>query len=238
MSNTVYNFERVEKKYLLNEAQYLEFTRRIASYIEEDTYSNYTICNIYFDTDTFDLIRESINKPPYKEKMRLRSYGVPNKQDTVFLELKKKFDHTVYKRRISCSLKEAEDFWQHGSPIEGNDQIYHELSYFMDFYQPYPKLYLAYDRLAYRGVEDSDLRITFDQNIRSRTYDLNLNKGDYGSPYFEEPTYLMEIKVGSALPLWLVTILSDMEIYPTSFSKYGNIYIKDIAKTTGGFIHV
>lgn len=238
MSNTIYNFERVEKKYLLTNAQYLLFKECISPYIEEDTYSNYTICNIYFDTENFELIRESINKPLYKEKMRLRSYGVPKTEDTVFLELKKKYDHTVYKRRISCSLKEADDFYNVGAPIKGNDQVFHEIEYFMEFHQPYPKLFLAYDRLAYRGIENSELRITFDYNIRSRTYDLNLSKGDYGTSYFEEPTYLMEIKVGSALPLWLVNVLSKMKIYPTSFSKYGNIYIKDIATTIGGSVHV
>lgn len=238
MSETIYNFERVEKKYLLTYAQYQEFLNRISPYIEEDTYSRYTICNLYFDTDSYELIRESINKPPYKEKLRLRSYGVVNKKGLVYLELKKKYDSIVYKRRISCTLQEVMDFIECGKKIKENDQIFDEISYFMKFYQPEPKVFLAYDRNAYKGKCNPDLRITFDANIRSRTYDLSLDKGDDGTPYFTDNHVLMEIKVNQALPLWLTAILSHMMIYPTSFSKYGNIYIKNIAKKIGGFAHV
>lgn len=239
MNNIIYNFERVEKKYILSAQQYQEFKRRIDTNIEEDTYNKYTICNIYFDTDSYDLIRESLNKPPYKEKMRLRSYGIPNEKDMVFIELKKKYDHTVFKRRLSCTLHEAEIFLKYGKAISGNDQVFHEIEYFMNFHHPYPKLYLAYDRSAFRGKIDQDLRITFDFNIRYRNYDLHLSDGDYGEHYFQKKDVLMEIKVAQSLPLWLVDILSDMHIYPTSFSKYGNIYVKDIAlKTIGGTSHV
>lgn len=239
MNNITYSFERVEKKYLLTPAQYQDFKNRIHTYIEEDTYSHYTICNIYFDTNSYELIRESLRKPPYKEKLRMRSYGTPNKKDTVFLELKKKYDSTVYKRRISCSLEEAQAFLKRGDAIQGNEQVFQEISYFMNFYHPYPKLFLAYDRFAYRGIYEQDLRLTFDFNIRSRTEELDLAYGDYGHPYFPKEDVLMEIKVAQALPLWLVAILSEMKLYPTSFSKYGNIYMKDIAsQQVGGLAHV
>ena len=52
---------------------------------------NYNIYNIYYDTDNSDVIRHSISKPYYKEKLRLRSYYIPNNSnDKVFLELKRK----------------------------------------------------------------------------------------------------------------------------------------------------
>ncbi len=238
MNHMIHCFERAEKKYLLTKEKQEELLHRISPYIEEDSYGRYTIGNIYYDTDSYELIRTSLQKPPYKEKLRMRSYGIPKKDDTVFLELKKKYDHTVYKRRISCTLLEAERFFTKGRISGGHDQITHEILYFMNFYQPKPKVYLAYDRTAYQGRYDKGLRITFDQQIRSRTYDLQLDKGDYGKPYFHHQEVLMEIKTAYALSLWLTAILSQMQIYPASFSKYGSIYTRDIAKKeTGGNIY-
>ncbi len=238
MNHMIHCFERAEKKYLLTKEKQEELLHRISPYIEEDSYGRYTIGNIYYDTDSYELIRTSLQKPPYKEKLRMRSYGIPKKDDTVFLELKKKYDHTVYKRRISCTLLEAERFFTKGRISGGHDQITHEILYFMNFYQPKPKVYLAYDRTAYQGRYDKGLRITFDQQIRSRTYDLQLDKGDYGKPYFYHQEVLMEIKTAYALSLWLTAILSQMQIYPASFSKYGSIYTRDIAKKeTGGNIY-
>lgn len=219
-----FTFQRIEKKYLLNSTQYERLLEKINPHMEMDQYGRHTICNIYYDTKQYDLIRTSIEKPPYKEKLRLRSYGVPGMQDRVFLEIKKKWDGVVYKRRIPMKLKEAENYLENGRPMPGNGQIECEIDYFVKFYQPEPKMYIAYDREAYFGKEDESLRITFDQNIRSRQNGLKLELGDEGEPLLEEGQRLMEIKISQAFPMWLAAILSELEIYPTSFSKYGNIY--------------
>lgn len=217
-------FNRVEKKYLIKADIYDTFLKCIEPYMKMDQYGQHTICNIYYDTDNYDLVRTSIEKPVYKEKLRLRSYGIPGEKDQVFLELKKKYKGTVFKRRIALSLKEAENYLEHGiAPIVKN-QIFKEIDYFMNFYHPTNKLFLAYDRVAYVGIEDPELRITFDHNIRSRNYDLDLKNGDYGESLLDDTSYLIEIKTLAAFPLWLVEILSGLKMYPTSFSKYGNIY--------------
>ncbi|SFR91920.1 polyphosphate polymerase domain-containing protein [Anaeromicropila populeti] len=223
-------FQRVEKKYLLTEQKYKDFCDRISPYMEIDQYGKHTICNIYYDTDTYWLIRNSIEKPKYKEKIRLRSYGVPNESSKVFLEIKKKSKGIVYKRRIQLTLKEAENYLERGIKPGEDSQIFREIDYFVKFYHPEKKLYLAYDRIAMFGKEDPEIRLTVDQNIRSRQYDLSLSKGDYGDKLMEENAYLLEIKVANAFPMWLATILSELEIYPSSFSKYGNIYKKSIIK--------
>ncbi|SHI56240.1 VTC domain-containing protein [Dethiosulfatibacter aminovorans DSM 17477] len=230
MSNSGYNytFERVEKKYMLSKQKYKKFMKQAGCHITPDKYCRSSILNIYYDTDDYDLIRRSIDKPVYKEKLRLRSYGVPGKKDTVFLEIKKKYDGTVYKRRISLPLRDAVNYLESGIKPEERGQILKELDYFMSFYRPKAKLFLAYDREAYSVIFDSGLRITFDRNIRSRDYDLSLDKGDYGRPLLDDDIYIMEIKAAGAMPMWLVDILSDMEIYPKSFSKYGNIYKHDM----------
>ncbi len=226
---TSYIFQRVEKKYMISKSAYLEFLNRILPYIKPDEYGPVNICNIYYDTDNFDLIRTSIGKPLYKEKLRLRSYGIPNENDTVFLEIKKKCNGIVYKRRIDMKEAEAEEYMNNGKKPESYNQILNEIDYFIKYYKPEPKLFLAYDRIAYSGKYDSDLRITFDSNIRSREYDLDLKKGDYGELLLEEDYYLMEIKASDSMPLWLARTLSDMKIFPTSFSKYGKVYMNNLA---------
>ncbi len=217
-------FKRVEKKYLLTEEKYNALMERLTEYMQLDEYGLHTICNVYYDTDDYELIRTSIEKPMYKEKLRLRSYGVPGKDSKVFLEIKKKYDGIVYKRRIALTLEEAEEFLDNGGELKKEGQIENEIKYFVSHYNPKGKMYIAYDREAYFGKEDSSIRITFDKNIRSRTSNIELEKGDAGEMLLNEGERLMEIKVAGAFPMWMAKMLSELEIYQTSFSKYGNFY--------------
>jgi hypothetical protein len=221
-------FERIEKKYLFTEDKFNLLFQKIEPYMSIDKFGLHTICNIYYDTETFDLIRNSIEKPTYKEKLRLRSYGIPEDDSKVFLEIKKKYGRTVFKRRISLSLKEAEDYLELGIKPKTDSQIMREIDYFIKLYNPTKKVFIAYDRVALYGKEDESLRITFDIDIRSRTHDLDLRKGDFGKAIYNCSGYLMEIKTSSTLPLWLARILSELEIYPDSFSKYGAVYKQDL----------
>lgn len=217
-------FKRVEKKYLLNQIQKKLLMKLINKYIEPDKYNKYTICNIYFDTDNFDLIKTSIEKPLYKEKLRLRSYGIPKLNDKVFLEIKKKYKDVVSKRRVIINLQEVYRYLQKGIIPKCNKQIMNEINYMFDYYQVTPKMFVAYDRFAYHGIEDKNFRITFDYNIRSRDNDLYLEHGDYGEKLLKEDEFIMEVKILGGLPIWFTKILSDLKIYPISFSKYGNVY--------------
>lgn len=221
-SNSV--FQRIEKKYHLSGEKYWSLIQSLKPYMQMDEYGRHTICNIYYDTPHYDLIRHSIEKPPYKEKLRLRSYGVPGQEDTVYIEIKKKWQRTVYKRRAAMPLNQAEAWLNHGLRPSLDSQILREIDYFMAFYKPVPKLFLAYDRIACCGIENSDIRITFDANIRSRESDLSLALGDNGVSLLDSKEILMEIKIPDAMPLWLSGMLSELKIYPASFSKYGSIY--------------
>lgn len=223
-------FQRVEKKYLMTAETYQLFQKEIQDYMQADQYGLHTICNIYFDTISDELIRNSIEKPVYKEKLRLRSYGIPNYNSQVFLEIKRKYKGIVYKRRVAMTLKEASYYLEHGIKPKNDSQILKEIDYFIKFYEPIPKLYLAYDRVAFFGKEDNNIRMTIDANIRSRKDDLALEQGDRGELLLEQDMYLLEIKVPNAYPIWLAEILSKLEIYPISFSKYGNIYKQNLLK--------
>lgn len=223
-------FRRVEKKYLITEEQYKLLLEKAKDYIEIDTYDYSTICNIYFDTDDYMLVNRSIEKPIYKEKIRLRGYGIPKLNSKVFLEIKKKYKGIVGKRRVSISLKEFYLYLETGKYPKCDKQIMSEIDYCFKLYDLKPKVFLAYDRHSYKGIENPDFRLTFDQNIRSRTTNLYMENGDDGNLLLQNKEYIMEVKTLNSFPLWFVDILSSLKIYPTSFSKYGNIYQKQIFK--------
>jgi hypothetical protein len=223
-------FERYEKKYFLTPTQYRLLKERLNGFVTADEYPTYTLCNIYYDTDDYRLIRASLEKPAYKEKLRVRSYGVPDADSNVFVELKKKYDGVVYKRRITLTPFAAQSLLNGFKTVGQDSQILNEICYFRQFYDVKPKVFIAYDREAYRGRDDSDLRITFDTNMRYRTDNLDLRLGDYGEPIIDSDIILLEIKIPGVCPLWLSQLLSEYKIYPTSFSKYGECYKTHILK--------
>lgn len=222
-------FNRYENKYLLDTETFCKVRKVINEHMNADAYNKngecYTIANIYYDTPDDHLVRNSLSKPVYKEKLRLRAYGVPDFDTVVFLEIKKKFKGLVNKRRTPIKLCEAYEFLKDGKCDDikpyMNGQVTKELNCFMSRYNLMPKVYIAYDRLAYFEKDNNDLRISFDTNIRTRRHDLGLERGDYGKHLLDEDTWLMEIKTSSAMPMWLVYMLDELEIKRRSFSKYG-----------------
>lgn len=230
-------FCRYEKKYMLTQTQYKAVQNALTGRMEQDIYGLHTVGNIYLDTDSYALIRASIEKPLYKEKFRVRCYGTPNADGTAFLELKKKYKGIVYKRRAPMPLTEATAYILEGRLPKQQSQILREIDWFMGFYLPVPKVLLAYDRVALFGLEDPAFRVTFDDNIRFRTSQIDLAKGSWGTPLIPQGNILMEVKTGHALPLWFSNILADLAIFPTSFSKYGTCYTEYLAHDsmqTGG----
>lgn len=222
-------FNRYEHKYILDNDTYEKVISVMDEYMELDLHNKnhgtYTIENIYYDTADDYLIRTSLSKPKYKEKLRLRAYGVPDMSDKVFLEIKKKYNGIVNKRRTKLTLEDAYEFLNTGAAPEikeyMNEQVLKEITYFLNLYKLEPKLYLAYDRIAYFEKGNDDLRISFDTNIRSRRYDLRLDHGDYGELLLKDNPYIMEIKTSLAKPLWLCDMLTALNIKRQSFSKYG-----------------
>lgn len=222
-------FNRYENKFLIDRATYQNIQEKLLYHMELDEYNKahefYTISNIYYDTKDNDLIRNSLSKPKYKEKLRLRSYGVPREDDKVYLEIKKKVNGLVNKRRTSLKLGEAYAFASTGVKPElkeyMNGQVLNEIEYILKRYDLEPRLYLAYDRKAMFSRDNRDIRITFDTNIRTRREDLKLESGDHGDLLLEKELWLMEVKAERSIPLWLSRLLSEYKIYSTSFSKYG-----------------
>ena len=220
-------FRRYEKKYLLDGRQYEELLEKMKGRIRADKFFASDINSIYYDTDKLQLIRRSVEKPEYKEKLRIRSYREAGPDDEVYVEFKKKLDGIVYKRRVRTTALEAQNYLAGGTVPTCNDkQIMREIHWFCKRYPLQPAMFLAYDRWAYRGKDDKNLRITFDRNIRYRIDDLDMTHGDHGTRLLPEGTVLMEIKIPGAAPLWLAHILSELGIFSNSFSKYGRCYQK------------
>lgn len=226
-------FKRKEIKFLLNINQFYELLKVIDLYMEPDEYcvggKEYGIYNIYYDTKDSFLIRESLSKPYYKEKLRIRSYFSPASiNDKVFIEIKKKIGGIVTKRRVSMTKREADIYMKSGiRPISKkylDNQVLNEIDVFKKNYSIQPAQYISYQRMAFFGKEDKDFRLTFDRNIIYRRYDLSLGQECYGRQILKPDQRLMEIKITDSMPLWLSEALSKLEIYKTSFSKYGKAY--------------
>ena len=217
-------FKRYEIKYLLTRKQREAIEEVFSGRMKADEHGRSTIQSLYFDTPDYLLIRRSLEKPVYKEKLRLRSYGLADENTPVFVELKKKYKSVVYKRRMCMSEQEAEDYLLHRQPV-CDSQISHEIDYCMACYPDLlPRMLLSYERDAFYAEDDHDFRITFDENILWRDTELNLTSKIGGNPVLSPDLILMEIKTGKAIPLWLVNVLSKYHIYRTSFSKYGTAY--------------
>ncbi|MDR0885737.1 MAG: polyphosphate polymerase domain-containing protein [Clostridiales Family XIII bacterium] len=274
-------FKRKENKYKIDAPTYEALLHRLAEYMDFDKFNRggepYSICNIYYDSDDSSMIRNSLSKPKYKEKLRIRSYGVPNMDDSVYLEIKKKYRGEVSKRRCSMDLQTAykfldranaadaadiENIVPHDDATNGindtsglmsdasqrsqgsqasqgsqrlqyieassNQQVAKEIAYLLDTQKNlHPKVYISYDRMAFFDRDKtSDLRISFDSNIRARRTDVRLESGSYGKKILPDDMYLMEIKCTGNMPLWLTKLLSEYEIRPSSFSKYGTEYMQ------------
>jgi SPX domain protein involved in polyphosphate accumulation len=238
-------FRRREKKYLITMEQGAVLQRLITLYAEIDRQGEYLIQDLYYDTADWDIICKAIEKSLYKEKLRLRFYGQYNSGSPGFLEMKRKFEGIVYKRRIAFPLGELKDRSVREIVSALDSQIAREISYFLQTNQVSEKIHIAYKRAAYTGIEDKCLRITFDKNIVFHLCFLNNNNlGEYspddyndcqieGRQILDDNQMLMEIKTTGAIPLWLTHALSENNIFPVSFSKVGVCYVKHISKWHG-----
>lgn len=222
-------FKRYEMKYMMTTQQKRKVLEAMFPYMKLDNYGHTTIRNVYFDTDNYRLVRRSIEKPVYKEKLRIRSYDQAKPQDKVFIELKKKYDDVVYKRREALTQLETLEWLVRRTPFPKATQIGNEIDYFFKFYQTLkPKVFLSYEREAFYSLDGSDFRVTFDENILARQEELSLSRDVWGERLIGENQVLMEIKTSGGIPLWMTKVLTQERIYKTSFSKYGTAYEKMI----------
>lgn len=215
-------FQRFEKKYLLDKDQYDQLMEKLKDHIVPDKFFKAQINSIYYDTDDHQMIRRSIEKPEYKEKLRVRSYEDADKDDRVFVELKKKLDGIVYKRRAQAKCDDVLSDIDHCK--FDDEQVSKEIGYVLNCYHGLkPSIYIGCSRNSFVDKDDEDLRITFDSDLRYRMNDLSLRKSDKDRKLTDQ--IVMELKVKQAMPIWLCRILDEVKAYPQSYSKAGDAYL-------------
>lgn len=236
MSETAYanTFMRREIKYLLTAELESALLDRISSFMTEDRFSQQTNGSLYCDSPDDALIRASIEKPVYKQKLRLRTYGIPEDNSIAFLEIKKKYRGVVYKRRAQTTYGEAMEYLNGGACPEctgyNDTQVIQEIDWLVKRFQLMPKTAIFYDRRAFHANDDPELRLTIDRNIRYRCDELDLRSGTGGILLKGQPHCIVEIKSAGAVPLWLAHILTELSLFPGSFSKYGTAYRERIGQ--------
>lgn len=241
-------FERHEEKYLLSVVDRRRLLERIGAHLSRDVYFDTTVCSLYYDTPDHLLVNRSLGSPVYKEKLRVRSYGVPTASDLVFVEIKKKFRGIVYKRRVACSAAAAHVYLSGVSfdeaaqcyPLDAEQraltaksrQIVSELDFMRQrYFMLEPSMLVSVHRLSYLTDDENPLRLTFDDDVRWRDDHLDLSSGVFGTRLIDEGQTLMEVKCAGAYPVWLVKALDRTELYPQPFSKYGKVYQTAFAHT-------
>ena len=230
VSNPVVVMKRYEMKYIMNPEQTEYFKKSVEGYMKIDKFGLTSIASLYYDTPNYRLIRTSVEKPAFKEKIRLRSYGLATQDSPVFLELKRKAYGIVYKRRVQSTIPLVKKFFYGEGDICAGGQINREITTFRDYYQTLvPACLIIYDRIAY-FQPDGDLRLTIDHNPRYRFEDLNLTTSMEGNSLLKDGYTILEVKVQQAVPLWLSDILTRGKIYKGSFSKYGEAYKQQLLK--------
>ncbi|MBR4537313.1 MAG: polyphosphate polymerase domain-containing protein [Clostridia bacterium] len=224
MAEPIVVMKRYELKYLLDGAQTDFLVKSLEGHMKLDQYGRNSIASLYYDTPNYQLIRASVEKPPFKEKIRLRSYGLATRESPVYLELKRKAYGIVYKRRVQSTIPLVDKFFAGSGDICAPGQINREITYFRDYYKTLvPACLIIYDREAF-FEPGGDLRLTIDHCPRYRTDHLDLTSSMDGLPLRPPGHTILEIKVQEAMPLWLTHILDEGQIYKNSFSKYGEAF--------------
>ncbi len=230
MQKAAYKFERIEKKFWLSASQYNELLPTLEHYLCYDEYGASTVCSIYYDTPDFALIRRSIERPLFKEKLRVRSYGIPRDDDAVFVEIKRKLNGIGYKRRISVSFAQAKRLMRGEAVSFTGTQTEREIAELVRRYRPRPAVCMTYTRFAMYGRQDSSFRVTVDSRLRYTTERPEQPAAEAMLPITDDDTkVLMEIKANGAIPQWLTDEMSRLKIYQAPFSKVGTCYTRHIA---------
>lgn len=228
-------FNRFEKKYVLSIDVYHEILDKLLlkMNLDKNNVDEFMkVQSIYFDTDNNDYIRNSISKPYYKEKIRIRGYNFIDSDSELFLEVKRKIDGKVNKRRTNIKLSDIDNLIENNTIEYNNEymnkQVLNEINYILNRDHLLPKLFVSYERCALVD-NHSDLRITFDKNITGSSNKISFNiKTD--QQLLNSKLMIMEVKTCYGMPRWLLEIIENNDIKKASFSKYGTSYKNELLK--------
>lgn len=248
-------FTRREQKYLITKQQYQALIKKLNYRMRPDLNGidgRYTVTSLYFDNEDRDIYYETKNRLRFRQKLRLRVYDDTDINGTAFFEVKQKHNKVVNKRRMILPLQEAYRYLSYspGESREGyetsNTQVLREIDHFRWLYQLEPEMIVSYDRHALHEIDNPDLRITFDFNMRTRNDNFAVEDGPYGDNFVDTDLVILEVKVDDSVPLWLTRILQEVQCDQRGASKFctsleflnGEITVNEALKermTIGGF---
>jgi hypothetical protein len=227
-------FNRYELKYILNLEQYLQFAEILPNYLEldpqGDQHGRYKITSLYYDTEDYKAYWDKIEGHKFRRKVRIRLYGgeTATPETLCFAEIKQRINKTLQKKRIYVPYTEAEALCGASEPIpseatmsETDREVASEIRYLQSTLQLRPACIVSYDRMAFDGSEYEDgLRITFDTNLKGRTYDLSLLSYAPNQFFIAPDHCIMEVKVNYRVPYWLTEIIGKHGFTLRRISKY------------------
>ena len=220
-------FQRKELKYLLDAPSLYRLREAVSRHLLPSEFGTSQVNSLYLDTRERSVIARSVEKPLYKEKLRIRWYrsGSLATASEAFVELKKKHKGIVYKRRLAVSPQTAIGF-SRGSGL-GGSQIAREIEAARQrMGDLLPSALVICRRTSFGSDGEGELRITFDEGLRV----LDLFDGGQTVYPLEPGQVVLEVKGANAHPFWLVDALSAERAYPVAFSKYGAFYERVAAR--------
>jgi len=234
------HFQRYEIKYWLTEERYFDVRDEIQRYMELDPYCHdrphhaYPIWSLYLDTFDFATFEERLDGLIFRQKYRLRTYGADKPfedalTDPLFVEIKKKQNKVILKDRSLIKVREALDLLDHasGNPFMqtlplAQKKTMERFVFFQNHLSLGPQIAVKYEREAYFGENDRNVRVTFDRNLCAKESRALAEMYTETKNWFHHrnPQIIFEIKVYDAMPQWLVNILRRFQLRSEPISKY------------------
>ena len=229
-------FERREFKYFVPNKLLGDLRMRFLQYMEHDPYcagrehNQYCVRSVYLDTDNLLFYHEKIEGLKIRKKLRVRVYNDIEAKSPAFLEIKRKFENTVFKERVKISLPETVTLMNGANlQILDEDTSFSEAAtlgkflYLKKRLNLRTKVLVTYEREALMGLDDPNLRVTFDINPRSfpnpRLEDI-YREDDLIC--FSKHAFILEVKFNGRMPVWIRNIIRDYRLHLQAISKYCN----------------
>ncbi len=227
---------RYEYKYIVPNSKMKQLREMILPFVDVDDFAEaagdnqYTVRSIYFDTPRYDFYFEKVEGIKNRKKVRLRGYDLEHEDNTVFLEIKRKYNIPILKYRAPVTFKDAQEMFRekniNGQILFGDTFPKGAENSKRFFYQVFsknlrPVVLIVYEREAYLSKFDSTVRITFDKNLRSKAYPSikELYDEDKIKAALADH-FILEVKFNRSFPGWLNPIVSRFGLKRQSASKY------------------
>jgi hypothetical protein len=222
---------RHECKFVVPEDVAQHVLRRAAPFVAPDPFAQrsadhtYTIASLYFDDARRALYRETVEGLALRYKLRVRSYS-DDPAVPVFVEIKRRLDRVVQKVRCPIARALLPDVVA-GRAVAPDGASQAQLAALREFQRllaqrrATPRAVVRYQRQAYVGFDDPELRVTVDRRLCALDTDEPAVR-------IEQPGFvavpgrgvILELKFTDRMPPWMLGAVHACELRRDSYSKY------------------